>query len=386
MEFSELKIPVEKEGPLKTAQWNDLVQKVERLYFNISANDLKVGLGTDDPKEALQIGDKWAFHSGGHKVIMYNSYWNGTAQLRITDGPASELRFHSNGHMYIRTGPSDAAGTAVDFERTFSFGPSTNLMVHTKSGWMRMGVSDDGLARIETDRPHFYLNREIRVDSGKIGSHNESLQLCVNGSSKATVNTKGQLGIGTTSPTQLLTVRAKRPRIALAETGGNAGVLEYNEAADDLRLQWWSGHGTKFQKNLMQLNINGRVYIPGIRNIGDHKNVQWNASTKELGWDNSSRRDKENITPLEDDFKQVFRLQPRTYTRAIDPGRWEIGYIAEEADALGLKQLVYYDEEGRPDGFNYRKFCLYLLEILYKHEQQLNPDSPYLEKYTEESR
>ncbi|HKI88711.1 MAG TPA: hypothetical protein VKA38_06770, partial [Draconibacterium sp.] len=70
-------------------------------------------------------------------------------------------------------------------------------------------------------------------------------------------------------------------------------------------------------------------------------------------------------------------------TRPAEPGNWEIGYIAEEAKSLGLEHLLYYDENNQPDGINYRKLCLYLVEILREHESKLNPGSPYLEKYME---
>ena len=65
------------------------------------------------------------------------------------------------------------------------------------------------------------------------------------------------------------------------------------------------------------------------------------------------------------------------------PEHWEIGYIAEEAKSLGLDHLIFYDEDHHPDGINYRKLCLYLVEIVREHERRLNPDSPHLEKYME---
>jgi hypothetical protein len=125
------------------------------------------------------------------------------------------------------------------------------------------------------------------------------------------------------------------------------------------------------------------LHATSLRNIGDKKNVQYNPTTGEIGWDNSTRRDKRNITPLMDDFGKIMQLQPRKYTRPDDQENWEIGYIAEEAKSLGLDHLVFHDENNHPDGINYRKLCLYLVEILREHERKLNPDSPYLEKYVE---
>ncbi|RYF96519.1 MAG: tail fiber domain-containing protein [Chitinophagaceae bacterium] len=120
-----------------------------------------------------------------------------------------------------------------------------------------------------------------------------------------------------------------------------------------------------------------------LRNIGDKKNVQYDSATGEIGYDNSTRRDKRDITPLTDDFGKILQLQPRKYTRPGKPAEWEIGYIAEEAKSLGLEHLLFYDEDKQPDGINYRKLCLYLVEIVREHERRLNPGSEYLEKYVE---
>jgi hypothetical protein len=45
--------------------------------------------------------------------------------------------------------------------------------------------------------------------------------------------------------------------------------------------------------------------------------------------------------------------------------------------------LVFYDDNNHPDGINYRKLCLYLVEIVREHERKLNHDSPHLVKYIE---
>ena len=101
-------------------------------------------------------------------------------------------------------------------------------------------------------------------------------------------------------------------------------------------------------------------------------------------------RSGRNIKSLEDDFYKILRAEPKTYTRPGEsPDRWEIGYIAEEFDELGLNNLVYYREKsigedgkvidtwddefvvGDPEGVNYRKISLYLVEIVKDQQQKL---------------
>lgn len=123
---------------------------------------------------------------------------------------------------------------------------------------------------------------------------------------------------------------------------------------------------------LLAVQDDGRLAAAGLRNIGDFRNMQWNQSTGEIGWDTSSHRYKENITPLEDDFARVLSLQPKTYTRiGGDPNRWEIGYLAEEVHDLGLHRLVEYDLQGRPDGVNYEKMVLYLNEVIKQQQARI---------------
>lgn len=104
----------------------------------------------------------------------------------------------------------------------------------------------------------------------------------------------------------------------------------------------------------------------------DHGNMQWDGGTGKVTYDSSSRQDKENIRPLEDDFSRLLEAQPMTYTRPGNPDRWEIGYIAEDFSDLGLCRLLYYDAEGLPSGVNYNKISLYLTEIARQQRAEIS--------------
>ena len=112
---------------------------------------------------------------------------------------------------------------------------------------------------------------------------------------------------------------------------------------------------------------NGQYYMNNMKaktGGGNFKTVQINLNNGVVQYDNSTRRYKYNIKPLEDDFSLILKSQPRIYTRQPNETITEIGYIAEEMDSIGLQHLVQRDKDGVVDGFDYTKMVLYTVEIL----------------------
>lgn len=347
--FEELKI--KDSELLDKEQWNGLLDESQRYFEG------NVGLGTDDPKAKLQIEGK-----GGTSVDL------------LVNG-----RLRSN---------NDHGGLWISNDR-FVGGTSANRIgFYNNKNW-RLLVQKNG-----------------NVDIG--GSLDVGGNLDVGG--KLKVN--GKVGIGISNPKSVLSLGSSLGVVKLAlyqnSTGSSyygmgvtSGHFYFNIGNSNARYSFLNKSGSGASE-IFTIRGNGRVgigntnpsaslHINGnikakLSFIGDKKNVQYNATTGEIGYDNSTRRDKRNISPLTDDFGKILQLQPRKYTRPAEPENWEIGYIAEEAKSLGLEHLLFYDEKNQPDGINYRKLCLYLVEILREHERKLNPDSPYLQKYVEKEK
>ncbi|MCK4491195.1 MAG: hypothetical protein KAU03_01125, partial [Candidatus Altiarchaeales archaeon] len=81
------------------------------------------------------------------------------------------------------------------------------LRIDTGVGYVDIGPKNTGWSHFYTDRPSYYFNKEIRVDSGFIGSYNEDLQLRTQGTTRITIRkANGNVGIGTAQPAGRLDV------------------------------------------------------------------------------------------------------------------------------------------------------------------------------------
>lgn len=333
---------------LSREQWNGLLDDTRRYFEG------NVGLGVDAPEAKLHIEGK-----GGTNVdLLVNG------RLRSNN---------NNGGLWIA---SDR----------FVGGTATNKVGFYNKGW-RLLVQNNGKIDVSGN-----LDISGYVDiGGKLGVY-------------------GNVGIGISNPVSALSLGSSLSPLKFALYQNSTGTSYYGMGVTSGRFYFnignpqakyvfldRAGSGSSEIFTILgngnvgigninpsaPLHVNGNIKAK-LNYIGDKKNVQYNDVTGEIGYDNSARRDKRDITPLVDDFGKIMQLQPRKYTRPADQENWEIGYIAEEAKSLGLDHLVYFDKNNHPDGINYRKLCLYLVEIVREHERKLNPNSPHLEKYIED--
>ena len=148
------------------------------------------------------------------------------------------------------------------------------------------------------------------------------------------------------------------------------GAFRFNLNGSSARYAFFdaAGGGTN---EVFTIRGDGVIYAPGIAAIGNYKTMQYNSTTGEIGYDNSSRRYKQNITTLKDDWARILQTRPVRYTRPASPDHWEYGYVAEEMDSIGLTNLVGYDAEGIPDDVKYDRMVIYLTELVKQHHQAI---------------
>jgi hypothetical protein len=108
-------------------------------------------------------------------------------------------------------------------------------------------------------------------------------------------------------------------------------------------------------------------------------NVQRSTSTRPLiidssgnfGTASSTRRRKHEIESYRIDSKALLELDIKTfkYNLDIDPDQSiQYGFIAEDANNLGLHELIQLDPEGLPEYFAYDKMPIFLLQIIQEQD------------------
>lgn len=97
-------------------------------------------------------------------------------------------------------------------------------------------------------------------------------------------------------------------------------------------------------------------------------------SAGDFGTTASTLRKKHEVEPYAIDTSKLLQLQPKTfkYLPEIDQHQeQQYGFIAEEAEALGLLPLVLYNEQGQVDYFAYEKLPIFLLQLAQEQEARI---------------
>jgi hypothetical protein len=196
----------------------------------------------------------------------------------------------------------------------------------------------------------------------------------------------GRVGIGTEDPDYKLTVEeggirvdspvsiglyARSPTHTAVAGSSNSdtgvsgrseskyGVYGYSDTGDGVRGSSPDGYAGAFMGKIRYAEVPTGVAV-GVPLFWGGSAGPWKET---IILQVSSARFKDNIRPLRDNFHRILEVEPKTFT-AKGTEIEGIGVIAEELDALGLRHLVNYEEDGQPLSVKYRMIPLYLLEVL----------------------
>lgn len=182
-----------------------------------------------------------------------------------------------NGNLGIGTSPSER----LHINGSVRGDQSGALRINTGNGYIDIGPQNTNWSHFRTDRQRYFFDKEIRVQSGLIGSYNENLQLCTSGTTRLTIrNDNGNVGIGTGSPETPLHILGGSWNISVSEgdlkIGDGTyrlkiGVARAGAGAGDVRIRAYGGtnrlmlgSGTKDVLTIKDgLDVNGNMIHRG---------------------------------------------------------------------------------------------------------------------------
>ncbi len=331
----------------------------------------KVGIGADIPKAFLHISSDKGFE---------------TPQLHLEStnpGDYSRLRFSARGlgqmpHWDIAVGGGLGANHmnffAAGTGNIMSLNPSGNVGIGTLSPKLRLdvaaGKTQDGGVRVTTSAADAGLQLKNTGSGGK--------NYFIYTTGLGSVNGAGNLAFGKVGKWADVVISSDG-RVGI---GGAPTVVNYNagpplkpklDVQGDLRVAHvpvWDGP-----------NAHDLTWGAGFAN-----GVAFSPDKKIISREGSSRRYKRDIEAFDEDFSKILAVKPMRYKMRNGygpPRAMNFGYIAEDLHDAGLRNLVIYDNEGRPDGIKYKKMVVYVNEVVKRQQktiEQLNEDLTVLKE------
>ncbi len=328
---------------------------------NVYYNGGRVGVGSNFPLASLEVRYTNAALSDG---IIINNLGTGDATLRFALGGTTKFAFGVDNSdadklkIGIGTAPSSNTALTIKDDGTIGIGttsPNSAYKLHVQTSGNR-GVYSASTATSGTAYGVF----------GRTASGSGS---AVWGEAHSSTGGNGVYGQNS-NPSGRGVYGA-----ATGSSGTNYGVYG-NTSSSTGYAGYFTGGRNYFAGNvgvgvtnpLESLHVSGTVRVDGITGIPGGLSVRVFNNT--LYYQTSSQKYKTDIRDLDDDFSRLLAAQPRSYTDR-NFGTEEIGLIAEELEALGLDNLLVFDDDGEPMAVKYEMISLYILEIVKAQQEKI---------------
>ena len=269
----------------------------------------------------------------------------------------AQLSLNTDGHVGIGTEPASTILTVKDTLHISGDVPTLYLRGGKEAGLNFLGNVDIG-SGVWATRLRGDAGLRLATSSGDVLTISGSSSTFSGSVSAQSVSSTGLVSAKTVSATESLSTTGSVTAERVSATGSVSGRTV--TATESLVTAGPMTAGSLFMTT-----------DPGNPSAsGSWSWLWWDHGTKKILRGSSSRRYKEDIRPLQADYRALLRVQPRTY-RYKGSGAQGVGYIAEELDELGMRDMVAYDSEKRPDAIHYPFLILYATEILKDHDRDL---------------
>ena len=349
---------------LKSSVSNDIIFKNGDVDAGIITSAGNFGIGNINPTKKLEVtGD--VFIDGALTVdgtvtqvdVTNLDVTNKNINLAVTDTPTDAL---ANGGGIVLKGTTDKTilwdnsnvewdisdGLDVDgiikANGTTSDG-STNIFVGKDSlGTDVFKVDTDGKITTSTIAPASDSTAAVRITKADKTTSVLNVDTTV-----------GRIGINTDTPTNALQIVGGGIRI-------DSEMKQYFGTNATYHGEIWY-EGTTNNNLVIRNGLSGGVYL------NDPGATSWTASSDE--------RLKENIVSLDSSvLDKVLNLNPVTYYwKSGDDTTQQVGFIAQEVDALGLDTVVSKPSSDNDFyGLKYEKLIPYLVKAIQEQQKQID--------------
>lgn len=401
---------------------------IERMRIDASGN---VGIGTTSPqnqfviKEGSNVDMEFGSEGSGCFIQTYNRTSSAWGYLRFIAGGGEQMRIHTNGNVGIgNTSPGNKLNVVE--------GTSTWEAVEIQSS----STTGCGITLVGADTS-VQWSIIANASTGGAGANNLGFHLTGAGSSGGSTGYKmtiqassGNVGIGTTSPTNKFVVRdtgssfsstihPSTATIISKELTDNAyhsilqlvavrqslttgkdsqGYLGFSTIDDSnnqgmkdagriaivnettsarnsaTALSFWTNPGgstdTVSAVEKMRISSSGRITMPGLDGKTQvHPDVSYQTSSGELFYQTSSERYKTDIVNLESSLNKINSLRPVRFTdiNTNEPG---FGLIAEETNEV-IPEVVF-SKDDQIEGISYSNLAPFLIKAIQEQQEIIN--------------
>jgi hypothetical protein len=425
---SELRIGVDKNNDNDTSNLTFYTNNDEKVRIDKDGN---VGIGTSSPSTNLEVSA------------------NGTCNLRLTDSssPTTFAQLVSaNGVLQIKTDGGDAQGNSsmqffVDTSEAMRIDSSSNVGIGIASpdGNLHVSSGSAGSVTASSDANELVLEAATNVgmtlltgnssiarirfgdaDSNARGNifynhSNDSLGLQTAASTAMTIDSSGDVGIGTDNPTSLLHLSGASPKLRIDNTeetesgiqfrdsaatgsqlaeilyhaGDQALIFKNGTSAERARIDS-SGHFLVATSSSTIDSSNHGILLSSVGRIKNSVDVAGGGAVTHMygtagefrvkgdgdaeNTNNaygaiSDERLKENITDATPKLEKLKQVQIKNYNLKAYPDRKQIGVVAQELEQV-FPSLVTDNDDGYKT-VKYSVFVPMLIKAMQEQQTQI---------------
>jgi hypothetical protein len=318
----------------------------ERMRIDSSGN---VGIGTSSPTAKMQIND-----ASSSKVRFLD-----TTDFFYTDYGRDGIDAYTNTNgaapIFFKTGGSERMRIAATGALEFQGQDFSNMGTLYASQYLANGDADTGI---------------VMQGSNVMSLH-------TGGSERMRIDSSGNVGIGTTSPSEKLHVHSGTGNVpAKFESGDAYSIITFADSgtsgtvgtgAQSNDLIFYSGDAQR-----MRLSSGGVISADGVYNTtsSDAANVRV-LSNGNIVRSTSSERYKNTITDASKGLTELNNLRPVTYKGNNDGDTVFYGLIAEEVHEAGLTEFVEYNDDNEPDALRYPHMVSLCIKAIQEQQTQI---------------